>query len=385
MKRVNGEGSIYYDKTHGRYVVSVSAGRDDETGRSVRKRKTAHSQVEALEMLEALRIKYGHRGAADKLVKVASYIQSYAENFKRPQVRENTWLNYESLLKHVQRTFADMCFQDLTVTALQQLISQLPTDNVRHRLVILGRSACCQAMIEGIISENPFEKIRTSVPRRKKAITILNKDEALRLLQAAEGKPPLYMAILLQYMTGMRAEEVLGLTWDRIDLDHNYLRVEQVTNQVHGQVFLEKPKTEASRRSIFFSGKLKEKLLRYREWQRTDKNMKLSGWRKPEEVAADFIYTYDGSPKGIHQYASAFRRAALKAHVRATPHALRHTHATQLFLSGWSAKDVQVRLGHSSVSMTLDTYTHYFAQRGEKVAASLDELFPGEKADFQHS
>ena len=382
MKRVNGEGSIYYDKVHGRYVVSVSAGRDAETGKIVRKRKTAHSQAEALAMLEALRIKYGKHGAAGKRVKVASYIQFYAETFKKPQVRENTWLNYESLLKHVQRTFADMCFQDLTVTVLQQLVYQLPTENVRHRLVILGRSACRQAMIEGLIRENPFEEIQAAAPRRKKAITILNKDEAIRLLQAAESKPPLYMAILLQYMTGMRAEEVLGLTWDRIDLDNSCLRVEQVTNQVHGQVFLEKPKTEASRRSIFFSGKLKEKLLCYREWQRTDKKMKLSGWRKPDEVAADFIYTYDGSPKGIHQYASAFRRAALKAHVRATPHALRHTHATQLFLSGWSAKDVQVRLGHSSVSMTLDTYTHYFAQRGEKVAASLDVLFPCEEGKF---
>ncbi len=382
MKRVNGEGSIYYDKTHGRYVVSVSMGRDAGTGKIVRKQKTAHSQAEALAMLEALRIKYGKHGAAGKRVKVASYIQFYAETFKKPQVRENTWLNYESLLKHVQRTFADMCFQDLTVTVLQQLVYQLPTENVRHRLVILGRSACRQAMIEGLIRENPFEEIQAAAPRRKKAITILNKDEALRLLQAAEGKPPLYMAILLQYMTGMRAEEVLGLTWDRIDLDNSCLRVEQVTNQVHGQVFLEKPKTEASRRSIFFSGKLKEKLLCYREWQRTDKKMKLSGWRKPDEVAADFIYTYDGSPKGIHQYASAFRRAALKAHVRATPHALRHTHATQLFLSGWSAKDVQVRLGHSSVSMTLDTYTHYFARRGKKMVATLDELFPDEKVCF---
>ena len=385
MKRVNGEGSIYYDKVHGRYVVSVSAGRDAETGRSVRKRKTAHSQAEALEMLEALRIKYGHRGAADKLVRVASYIQSYAENFKKPQVRENTWLNYESLLKHVQRIFADMCFQDLTVAVLQQLIYQLPTDNVRHRLVILGRAACRQAMMEGLIRENPFAKIQAPVPKRKKAIAILNKKEALRLLQAAAGKPPLYMAILLQYMTGMRAEEVLGLTWDRIDLDHNYLRVEQVTNQVHGKVFLEKPKTEASCRSIFFSGKLREKLRCYQSWQKMEKEMKRSVWHRPAEVAADFIYTYDGSPKGIHQYASAFRRAALTAQVQATPHALRHTHATQLFLSGWSAKDVQARLGHTSVSMTLDTYTHYLAGRGETLAASLDELFPGEKADFQHS
>lgn len=377
MKRVNGEGSIYYDKTHGRYVVSLSIGRDAETGKFLRKRKTAHSQAEALEILDELRIKYGQRGASGKRVKVASYIQFYAETFKKPQVRENTWLNYESLLKHVQHTFADMCFQDLTVTALQQLICQLPTENVRHRLVILGRSACRQAMIEGIISENIFEKIQASAPRRKKAITILNKSEALRLLQAAESKPPLYMAILLQYMTGMRAEEVLGLTWDRVDLENSCLRVEQVTNQVHGQVLLAKPKTEASRRSIFFSAKLKEKLLRYWEWQSADKKMKLSGWRKPDEVAADFIYTYDGSPKGIHQYASAFRRVALMAQVRATPHMLRHTHATQLFLSGWSAKDVQVRLGHSSVAMTLDTYTHYFARRGEKLAASLDVLFPG--------
>ena len=140
-------------------------------------------------MLEALRIKYGKHGAAGKRVKVASYIQFYAETFKKPQVRENTWLNYESLLKHVQRTFADMCFQDLTVTALT-------------------------------------------------------------------------------------------------------------------------------------------------------------------------------------------------AHVRATPHALRHTHATQLFLSGWSAKDVQVRLGHSSVAMTLDTYTHYFAQRGKKWSQHLMSCFQMKKCAF---
>ena len=210
-------------------------------------------------------------------------------------------------------------------------------------------------------------------PKRQKEIPVLSLEEVSRLLQAAEGNPPLHMAILLQYMTGMRAEEVLGLSWQRIDLEERILQVEQVTNVVHGKVSLAKPKTSSSRRRIPFPAKLQEALIKYHDWQDSLKCQQPHLW---QEQGSKLLYTYDGSPLGIHQYASAFRRAARKAEVQASPHVLRHTHATQLFLQGWHPKDVQARLGHSSISITLDTYTHWDLARSRELADELDMLYP---------
>lgn len=373
MKRMNGEGSIYYDKKHGRYVVSVTAGRSPETGKPIRKQRTTRSGTKALELLSELREKYVCRGAGRAGVHFASYLRLYAEAFKKPMVRENTWLNYESLLKSADKLFGALTFADLSPTGLQQLLISLPSQNTAHRLAILAKAACQQALQEGIIKKSPLEGVNIPAPKRQKEIPVLSLEEVSRLLQAAEGNPPLHMAILLQYMTGMRAEEVLGLSWQRIDLEERILQVEQVTNVVHGKVSLAKPKTSSSRRRIPFPAKLQEALIKYHDWQDSLKCQQPHLW---QEQGSKLLYTYDGTPLGIHQYASAFRRAARKAEVQASPHVLRHTHATQLFLQGWHPKDVQARLGHSSISITLDTYTHYSLDRSRKLADGLDMLYP---------
>jgi hypothetical protein len=168
MKRMNGEGSIYYDKKHGRYVVSVTAGKDPETGIPIRKQRTTRSGTKALELLSELREKYVCRGAGRAGVRFAGYLRLYAEAFKKPMVRENTWLNYESLLKSADKLFGELTFADLSPTGLQQLLIGIPSHNTAHRLAILAKAACQQAMQEGIIKKSPLEGVNIPAPKRQK-------------------------------------------------------------------------------------------------------------------------------------------------------------------------------------------------------------------------
>lgn len=204
------------------------------------------------------------------------------------------------------------------------------------------RSVLNWAVDNGIIDNSPADKIR--LPKiNPPEIQVFGPDEVERLIKAARPK---WMgdAILLAYRTGMRRGEIFGLQWADIDFEGKYLAIRRMAGAYTPKnMYVKTPKTRGSTRRV----DLDEASLKM-----------LAKRRKKSKSEWVFASQYGTllNPWGVVKY---MHDACVNANVpHRSFHILRHTHATMLLAHGVNPKIVQERLGHSNISMTLDTYAH---------------------------
>jgi integrase len=175
-------------------------------------------------------------------------------------------------------------------------------------------------------------------------------------------------------MTGMRRSEVVGLRWSDVDLDRHHLTVNQAATVVDGDEVVDVPKTRRSRRVIDLDPDTVSLLQRHRSRQ-----LELYLRLGVSATASDRVFTNEiGDPIRPGSIGQAFRRLAQAVDVPLIRlHDLRHTHASHLLIAGVNVKVVSERLGHASVSFTLDTYGHVMpGQQAEAAAAAAALVAP---------
>lgn len=196
----------------------------------------------------------------------------------------------------------------------------------------------------------------------------LDETSTARLLKAAEGKD-LHLPILLAVTTGMRRGEILGVRWQDLDLDAATLSVRQSLEQTKGRLAPKQPKTQKGRRVVALLPMTVEALRRHRVEQAKYKLFFGPDYRDHDLVCA----RTDGSPWPPDSFTSSFSDFVRKAKLQVVRfHDLRHTHATQLLRQGIHPKVVSERLGHSTVGITLDVYSHVLPDMQEEAARRLD-------------
>lgn len=169
-------------------------------------------------------------------------------------------------------------------------------------------------------------------------------------------------------MTGVRRGEVVALRWSDVDLAAHRLTVNQAATVIDGAELVAAPKARRSRRAIDLDPDTVSLLQRHRARQREQFLM-----LGVSATASDRVFTNEvGEPIRPNSIGQAFRRLVDAAGVPVIRlHDLRHTHATHLLMAGVNVKVVSERLGHSSVSFTLDTYGHVMpGQQAEAAAAA---------------
>ncbi|TDA65526.1 MAG: site-specific integrase [Clostridia bacterium] len=199
-------------------------------------------------------------------------------------------------------------------------------------------------------------------------------NQVRKLLAATEGTP-LYVIVYLAVNTGLRRGELLGLKWEDVDMGVGVAYIRRVLQKVggHGYVFRE-PKTPKSRRSVALAPSVVEVLKKHRARQAEEKLLMGEDYNDLGLVLAQ----PDGSPINPSTLSGQFRRLAAKAGLHGLRfHDLRHTHATLTLKAGVHPKIVSERLGHSSVGITLDTYSHVLPGLQEEAARKLDEQLFG--------
>lgn len=198
-------------------------------------------------------------------------------------------------------------------------------------------------------------------------------DELARFLASIEGNRNEALFRLMA-MTGIRRGEVVALRWSDVELAGHRLTVNQAATVMDGEEVVDVPKTRRSRRVIDLDPETVSVLQRYRARQREQFLMLGVSAR-----ASDRVFTNEiGEPLRPNSVGQAFRRLVDSAEVPVIRlHDLRHTHATHLLMAGVNVKVVSERLGHSSVSFTLDTYGHVMpGQQAEAAAAAAALLLP---------
>lgn len=200
---------------------------------------------------------------------------------------------------------------------------------------------------------------------KKKEIEIYSKDEQNKLIETAKSNEIYGTVVICALYTGMRRGELLGLQWADINFDNNTIKVNKQIHRIKNYESIEdkktildfeyNTKTANSTRTISMMPCLVEILKEHKVSQEKYAKLFKSNYNKYNLV----FCRENGMPLDPDTLSSKYHKLSEKAKIKqCTFHALRHTFATRALESGMPAKIVSKILGHSSVELTLDTYTH---------------------------
>ncbi len=297
------------------------------------------------------------------------------------RVRATTYDGYESLLRlHALPSLGDIPLAELHPLHIEDLYAALLCEpreqgwvlsaaSVRnlHRVLVLAL-AC--AVRWGLIERNPATAAQGPRPRRPE-LAVVDQALAARILEASRGTA-LELPAAFAISTGMRRGEILGLRWadvDQGDLTAHIRRSLQVSG---GRLSFEQPKTARSRRSVALPAFLRPYLERQRGDQGARRAAHPAGWTDLDLV----VDGGGGRPLNPDSLSSSWVRFCRHAGLpRVRFHDLRHAHATFMLLKGIHPKVVSERLGHASIGITLDLYSHVLPGMQTEAARAIDELF----------
>jgi integrase len=243
----------------------------------------------------------------------------------------------------------------------------LSAQTVRHMHGIL-KQALAQACLWQAITHNPANVVRPPKLDRGEMQTV-NTDQTAAMIEAARGTP-IFIPILLGVLCGMRRGEICALRWRSIDLDAGQLSVVASTEQGRGGMREKEPKNGKGR-LIALPPIVVTELRRHR-MQQAEWLLRL-GIRLTDDYHV--CLREDGESVWPSSLTRAFR--TLMHRHRLPPirfHDLRHSHATHLLAANVHPKIAQERLGHSNVSITLNTYSHVVPGMQRDAVAKVDAV-----------
>jgi integrase len=372
-RRGQGEGTIS-QRRDGRWWARLDLGWAD--GKRKRQAYYGRTYKEALDQLKKAQTdrELGVL-ATGRRQTVALFLTRWLEDSAKHTLRQRTLVRYEQLIRiHALPFIGNIQLAKLTPQHLAQLYASRLEASQSARSVeflhaVLHR-ALKQALKWGLIARNPADAVDAPKPERKD-IRPLDLEQANALLRAAQGDP-LEAFYVLAVTTGMRLGELLALRWADLDLDTARLQVRHTLQRTPGAWSLAEPKTERSRRSIKLSAAAVAALREHRKRQ-VEVRLAAAAWHDH-----NFVFCQDkGEPlDGRNLYRTSLypllRRAGLG---RMRFHDLRHTAATLLLAQGVHPKKVQDLLGHSTIALTLDTYSHVLPNLQDEIAERMDGLF----------
>jgi integrase len=216
-----------------------------------------------------------------------------------------------------------------------------------HRALVLGEKW-------GDVAHN-VARLATPPKVTRSRMQALSAEEARLLMDTAKGDR-LEALVVLDLATGLRLGELLGLTWRSIDLDAGSLRVEASLQRTSNGLELVEPKTARSRRQILVEPRVAAALRRHRASQEMERRVAGSDW-----MQGDYVFTtttgqpLDGSKISRTWLPNLLKKAGLP---RIRFHDLRHSYASIALSRGIHPKVVQEAMGHSTIAVTMDTYSH---------------------------
>jgi integrase len=312
---------------------------------------------------------------ADNL-KVGEYLDRWLSDSVSDTVKATTFERYEQITRlHLKPTLGRVKLKALTPAHVRSVYWQKLEEGSSARTVRYVHTtlhkAPKQAVMDGLIPRNATEAVRPPQPSREEMHPLTPEQAKLLLQVAHETGDRLEALYVLAIHTGLRQGELLGLKWDDVDLEDGSLQVRRtLTITKNGPVFTF-PKTASSRRSVKLNSKATEALRSHLERQLGEIDKIGSLWCENGLIFA----SETGEPLNRHNltrrsFKPLLKRAELPE-IRF--HDLRHTCATLLLTRNVNPKIVSEMLGHSSIAITLDTYSHVLPNMRDQAAAAMEE------------
>lgn len=286
----------------------------------------------------------------------------------------NRYYQERCLSRHLIPRFGDYDISQISDTMINEFIAdQLDHGNLQtgkpvspntiYKYLGMIRAIYRYGIDKGYIDGSPMDTIHFSrVPSAE--FQIFSEAEVQLLISAARPKW-LGDMILLAYHTGMRRGEIYGLQWADIDFDRSSLRIKRsVTSYSPHDFFVRPPKTKRSNRLLMLDMVTIDMLSRRLSCRKSDT------WIFPNQYGKLMSPFYN---------VKYFQRACEVAGIPIRRfHDLRHSHITWLLMHNVPLKVVQERAGHSNISITLNTYTHYIPSMQQCAVDALNQMLPGQ-------
>jgi integrase len=238
----------------------------------------------------------------------------------------------------------------------------------RRYIHVVLKSALSRAVEQQLLARNPAGILSKRLPKvERREMVTLAPEQSAQLLETIKHTRT-YWPVLIALATGMRRGEVLALRWKHVDLDRETLRVMQSLEQTKKGLRFKDTKTSAY---------AVEELRRLKR-QQAEELLGLGIRQTGETLACCRVDGEPLQPRSLtHQF--TILRKDMKGLPRVRFHDTRHTHATQLLADGVHPKVAQERLGHSTITTTMDLYSHVTDTMQADAAARLDAAFQAAK------
>lgn len=296
---------------------------------------------------------------------------------KAATVTSNTVADYRQVIdKHIKPALGRFPIRKMTPADLQDQYAMWSKTGLSPRMIRGAHMRLSQAFDHAVrlkmLLHNPVKDV--TAPKLPRAgFDHWDTDEARRFLEAAQGDTyaPLWDVLLRE---GVRRGEALGLRWRDIQWETGTAHIVQTVavdkNGKSGPIIQARTKTKAGARSVRLTAGTLAALRAHKDRRAWSENEAI----KPTPEGLIFC-TRDGKPINpnniIRNFTAIVKAAGLR---RIKVHELRHTAATLMLLAGIPAKVVSERLGHASISITLDTYSHVLPSMQDDAAAAMDRL-----------
>lgn len=280
-------------------------------------------------------------------------------------IKPGTRIAYEQMFRlYIAPGIGSMRMRDVRLTQLQKILNDTAAGYSRSTLTmvkIVLNGMFKQAYKRGIISKNPMMNTDTPAARKSKKKGALTREQQTAFLQYAE-KSEYYPLFRLATLTGMRIGELLGLSWDDVDFQNRTIHVRHTLTWSKAQGFsLGEPKTDAGMRDIPLLPDAAQMFHEQKTRQLTARMAQGAAWIGN---GRDLVFTTaTGQPvaaqwidRTVRRISARMQKDGIELPAGFSFHTLRHCFATRCIEQNMNMKTLQMILGHSSLSITMDVY-----------------------------
>ena len=404
VRRTKGEGTFFFDKINKCYVWRGIY--TDPSGEKKTKSFRANKQTDLKKKVDAFLRELENNKFIATNISINKWVEQWLEIIVKPSVKISTYNIYKQKLKYVIDAFGERKLPTLSTLEVQGFFNDLqcfggvknqglsPTtvNSVRRYF----KSCCSDAIKNGYLKFNPVEGTK---PQRKvkKEIVVMDEQDVIRFLAIAEKGEYIYQGVSdprflvrdrgtdyyiktyfnlvnLALATGMRISELRGLTWSNINFSKSYINIKEQLIQTNENDIFDEPKTEKSKRKILVGKNIISSLKEFKKYQ-----------RDYSEYVGDFynnkynlVFTNTvGNPINLTNFRKRYFSKMLAAAGISegfTIHSMRHTHASILLKHKVNVLVVSERLGHSSVTVTLNIYAHVLKSMETTASTAWDNI-----------
>ncbi|NBJ45800.1 site-specific integrase [Enterococcus faecalis] len=364
------------------YFVDVSLGIDPISGKQRRKRLTVSTKKEA-QQIESKYLRLYHENKlttnSDLTLKdiYEIYEEKYTQNLKPSykQTQERIFKNYiEPYFKNTQIKLIKKQqiydFQQFLLTSKPKRKETLSNKTI-NMIIIHLQKLFNVAMKEGLSYENPCNQI-DKLKVQKKEINFWTLDEFTTFISHIDkNKPFLKVFYQFAFFTGMRAGEMIALTWSDIDFYNQTVRINKSAKLINGNYVTTTPKTESSNRYITINTKITSML---KKWQEIQPKLLIDNFQNIDSDKL-LVFQYNEKHPSSDYYSKQIKKIIAKNDFNLKPirlHDFRHSHVALLIHNNEKNTTIKERLGHSSITTTIDTYGHLYPNSQKSMSDKFD-------------